>query len=769
MDVDIKRWPLVLSGPMLRRVEPDSVHIFLACKHPRTVRLSVYDGTTADPTQLVCTHDTSTVPLGQHLHVAMATAAWVFQPGRIYGYDIELRDNDTEALDLQALGLRDRVAYEAGRLPSFVVPSERLEDVRIVHGSCRKPHAERRDALGTLDHILRGTHHDPSIRPQQLFLTGDQIYADDVDPALLSLAGAVGRAVLGQDRVEMLPDIDPGDFHLAPTRRDSLLRNRARYTAPKLHSHLMTFAEFVGMYLLIWSDELWPRDEFGIPTVPTPEAVFDDPRWFAAPHRKAYARAVKLTSHTRPDVMEFAHTLPRVRRALANIATYMMLDDHDVTDDWNLHRQWQDNVLRRPLGRRLVQNALSSYAVFQGWGNDPAHYAADQPGGRLLAALSEWRGEAGVVAETIAATVGLPSTHAATPIRFDYQIDTPSYQVIALDTRTQRGFPLDRTGRKAPALLSERAIERQLIQRLNARTRTVPVTVVVSAPPVFGHPFIEAWVQLKRIKVIEWFEHAPEAVDREAWSLNRTGFEMLLATLAWFGKVVILSGDVHYGFAGSVAYWARRDGEIQFARFIQLTSSALKGEDNRTRTVGGVPTVSRVPTALGSRVERLLARLTNPPPVAFVGWSTDPRVRWLQLRHRRRAYAPLVLPTPIGQRVVREPEWGYHMDFRADPGIAPAIRGRSVDWHNRAHQLRAQYGWSFMHVIVGRNNIGDVEFLHSESAELDGLPDLVRQSLWFDKTSIRSRGEPERLPYTAYDLPLALPTSAEIAQWVSPP
>jgi len=36
-------------------------------------------------------------------------------------------------------------------------------------------------------------------------------------------------------------------------------------------------------------------------------------------------------------------------------------------------------------------------------------------------------------------------------------------------------------------------------------------------------------------------------------------------------------------------------------------------------------------------------------------------------------------------------------------------------------------------------------------------PDLVRRSLWFDKTSIRSGGEPERLPYTVYDLPLAPP------------
>jgi hypothetical protein len=768
MDVNAQQWPLILSGPMPRRIEPESVNIFVACKHAKTVRLSIYEGTTADPRRRVCMQDTPTVRLGRYLHVAMATGSSAFRAGRIYGYDIELRDNETSGVNLQDLGLLDRVNYGPGRLPSFVLPPEDLENVRFVHGSCRKPQAERRDALGTLDQILDGSHRDPHARPQQLFLTGDQLYADDVDPVLLWLAGNVGRAALGQDRAEVLPDIDAEDFQLAPTRRDSLLRHRARYTSPKLHSHLMTFAEFVGMYLLIWSDAVWPRDDFGTPTVPTPEEVFDDPRWFTAPLRREYDGAIKLASHTRPDVLEFARTVPRVRRALANIATYMILDDHDVTDDWNLHRQWQDNVLRRPLGRRLVQNALSSYAVFQGWGNDPAQYAADQPGGRLLASLGKWNGDAGVVAETIAASVGLPSTHAATAIRFDYQIDTPSYQVIVLDTRTQRGFPLDRTGRQAPSLLSEQAIERQLIQRLNARTREIPVTIIVSAAPVFGHPLIEAWVQLKRIKAIEWFERGPEIVDREAWSLNRTGFEMLLATLAWFERVVILSGDVHYGFAGSVAYWDRRDGDVRSARFIQLTSSALKGEDNRTRLVGGVPTVSRVPAVLGARVQLALARLTNPPPVSFVGWSTDPRVRWLQLRHRRRAYAPLVLPSPIGQRVVREPEWGYHMDFRAYPDAPPPVPGRSADWHNRARRLRAQYGWSFMHVIVGRNNVGDVEFLHSDPHEPSGVPDLVRQSLWFDKTSIRFGGEPERLPYTAYDLPLTLPPPADTAQWANP-
>ena len=46
-------------------------------------------------------------------------------------------------------------------------------------------------------------------------------------------------------------------------------------------------------------------------------------------------------------------------------------------------------------------------------------------------------------------------------------------------------------------------------------------------------------------------------------------------------------------------------------------------------------------------------------------------------------------------------------------------------------------------------------FLPGAGGEPGMAPDLVRQSLWFDKTSIRTGPEPERLPYTVYDLPLA--------------
>ena len=84
----------------------------------------------------------------------------------------------------------------------------------------------------------------------------------------------------------------------------------------------------------------------------------------------------------------FESGLGKVRRALANIPTYMILDDHDVTDDYNLNPMWYDRVYTTSLGVTTIRNALVAYALFQDWGNDPLKYEKDDYK-RLLATHRE--------------------------------------------------------------------------------------------------------------------------------------------------------------------------------------------------------------------------------------------------------------------------------------------------------------------------------------------------------------------------------------------
>ena len=73
-------------------------------------------------------------------------------------------------------------------------------------------------------------------------------------------------------------------------------------------------------------------------------------------------------------VQTFRDTLPKVRRALANIPSYMILDDHDVTDDFNMTPSFCKDVYTAPLGLQIVQNALVAYSLCQHWGNVPEEF-----------------------------------------------------------------------------------------------------------------------------------------------------------------------------------------------------------------------------------------------------------------------------------------------------------------------------------------------------------------------------------------------------------
>ena len=90
---------------------------------------------------------------------------------------------------------------------------------------------------------------------------------------------------------------------------------------------------------------------------------------------KPYASEFATFQTERERLEQFRSTLPAVRRALANTATYMICDDHEITDDWYFNLAWCERVLQKPLGRAIIRNGLSAYAVFQAWGNTPEQFA----------------------------------------------------------------------------------------------------------------------------------------------------------------------------------------------------------------------------------------------------------------------------------------------------------------------------------------------------------------------------------------------------------
>ncbi len=214
--------PLILAGPMLRRAEPRAVTVWLALKKSQTVTLRIYARDAGGELVQQLEGTWHTVRLGDYLHVVAITAratsrdeqlAW----GGLYYYDLFFQPGDAAGdqataghlstpgilnLDPAAADPLHRLVYPGLPLPSFVLPPEDLNQVSMLHGSCRKPHGVGKEMLSAIDTMLEASSQDVANRPQQLFMTGDQVYADDVAASLLFALIDAGKFLLQGNQEE---------------------------------------------------------------------------------------------------------------------------------------------------------------------------------------------------------------------------------------------------------------------------------------------------------------------------------------------------------------------------------------------------------------------------------------------------------------------------------------------------------------------------------------------------------------------------------------
>ena len=484
---DLKQLPLIIAGPILRHTQTDEVTVWLALTKPETVALKVYeteDGRGSILSRILLEGERSTISLGKNLHVVAVTAKLgdtLLQPDRIYAYDVYCQHEQKNLVSAIAVKDKDyRLSYFPHQLPTFALPPTDIDSLKIVHGSCRKPHGGGRDTLSCLDNMIQDGASLASQRPHQLFLTGDQIYGDDVADPMLWLSRGIDRLLFGWSEELPLQQGTIAADELPPGRRSEIARIEGGMTAmldgkeDKAKSHLFSFGEYAAAYMLAWSPVLVPD-------------------CFAENCSLGLDKA-HLPSNWQQEIDEvlgFVRDLSSVRRALANVTVYTICDDHDVSDDWYLNREWCDRVLGKPLGRRIVQNGLLAYAIFQAWGNTPQHFAPGTGGEKLLQLASRWLQSEG---QDLAAKaecdryLGIPVNNAtglpqlepdedvvvlardSQTIPWHYTVYGTNHEVIVLDTRTWRGYPPEADNKLAPPmLLSPYAFRQQLEQPLIAR------------------------------------------------------------------------------------------------------------------------------------------------------------------------------------------------------------------------------------------------------------------------------------------------------------
>ena len=558
----------ILVGPILRRLTSKQLVLWWLspAKCQGELRCYLADNETAICTAPLDESNLKTFCVGDKAVVHLLDLSINLPVDTYIEYDLQLLNCQYSA-DSASTGscavlseVIPHLAFSGKARPSFII-QENINN--LLHGSCRNPHHASQDGLLAGEALLEKNLEDIDKRPALLMMSGDQIYADHV-------AGVTLHAIHQVITLLGLYDESFTDNHLAELgitcgnelyqcseqyfQRELLLpkssasaswfnsllcksnKQQAIFTSTYAHNHVITFAENMAMYFLVWSPTLWQHVEL---------EGFEVPVKYQAVHQQELM-AIK----------DFIKGLDKVQRLLAHIPTYMIFDDHDVTDDWNLTAAWEQAAYQDPLAKRIIGNSLFAYWLCQGWGNDPKQFEGDfwRKGNAYQQGSLQNQSER----QDEFIDYLLKFSH------WQYTLDSQP-KLVVLDSRTRRWrseHALDE-----PSGLMDWEALCELQQELIGHE----AILLVSPAPIFGVKVIET------IQRIVTLAGQPLAVDAENW-MAHPGAASTLLNIFKHPKTpqhfVILSGDVHYSFVYDVELRFRHHSP----HIWQITSSGIKNQ-----------------------------------------------------------------------------------------------------------------------------------------------------------------------------------------------
>jgi hypothetical protein len=259
----------------------------------------------------------------------------------------------------------------------------------------------------------------------------------------------------------------------------------------------------------------------------------------------------------------------------------MVIDDHDMHDDWNISRSWCEDMAAQPWWQERVVSGLMSYWIYQFIGNLSPRELEENALYRKVRELDE----AGPVLRQFAAK----DDREREGKRWSFYRDLGSTRLIVMDSRTGRVLE---EGRRS--IFDEE--EWDWIQD-KARGDFDHLLIGTSDPYLLapGLHYLEAWNEA--VCDGAWGgaaaglgERLRRTLDCDHWGAFQRSFMRLTTLIEEVGagkrgrppsSICILSGDVHHAYLAEVAF--RPDATVSSAVYQAVCSPYRKALDAHER------------------------------------------------------------------------------------------------------------------------------------------------------------------------------------------
>nr|WP_296767448.1 alkaline phosphatase D family protein [Rhodococcus sp. (in: high G+C Gram-positive bacteria)] len=305
-----------------------------------------------------------------------------------------------------------------------------------------------------------------------------------------------------------------------------------------------------------------------------------------------------------------------VRTLLASVPSCMILDDHDLRDDWNSSASWRADIETRPWWKDRVVGAFSSYWVYQHLGNLSPKELADEELYEAVRTAPTDADREHILADFSLRIDSVPDTG-----RWSFYRDFGNTRLVMIDSRCSRR--LDPDDRRMVddvewAWVRERALESSPRHLLFGSS--LPYLML----PALHH--LEQWNEA--VAQGSWGKFASKVgeklrieLDLEHWAAFGKSFADMATLTREISRapnspssIMWLSGDVHCSYVARAEFGVGGDTPATY----QLTMSPFRNPLNLP-----IRAVNRL--AIKNSVARMLSRLARAAKVPSAGftWEAD--------------------------------------------------------------------------------------------------------------------------------------------------